>query len=354
MRIIKGRNVNDLYTVGRGVLDTEGLSEETRNGTAFVMPCPVVSVYTRPQERVLFDHARDCNPFFHLFESLWMLAGRQDATWLDQFVGDFSARYGEADGHMHGAYGYRWRRHFRRYETRGGELCCDEVDQLSEIIRLLRANKRDRQAVIQMWDAEDDLGIPGLKDRPCNTQLYVRVREDINIKPVNGKQEVLDLTICCRSNDVIWGAYGANAVHMSILMEYLAAGVGVRMGTMYQISNNFHGYVDVLGKKPYSDRPYDPYYLGECVPKNMIDDFEAFDDDVKMFVSDPGTVHSYRNSFFYNTAYQMFNAHQAWRTKQIPLMESWIHGIESSDWHLACRQWLNRRKAAAAARAAGK
>jgi thymidylate synthase len=55
---------------------------------------------------------------------------------------------------------------------------------------------------------------------------------------------VLDLTVLCRSNDVVWGAYGANAVHFSVLQEYLAGRIGVDVGVMYQFSNNYHGYVD--------------------------------------------------------------------------------------------------------------
>jgi hypothetical protein len=47
----------------------------SRAGDVLVAPHPVMSVTSIPTERVLFDPARDANPFFHLFESLWMLAG---------------------------------------------------------------------------------------------------------------------------------------------------------------------------------------------------------------------------------------------------------------------------------------
>ena len=50
------------------------------------------------------------------------------------------------------------------------------------------------------------------------------------------------MTVCNRSNDMIWGAYGANAVHMSILMEYVAVAVNAPMGSYYQISDSFHIY----------------------------------------------------------------------------------------------------------------
>ena len=32
----------------------------------------------------------------------------------------------------------------------------------------------------------------------------------------------LCMTVCNRSNDMLWGAYGANVVHMSMLQEFVA------------------------------------------------------------------------------------------------------------------------------------
>jgi hypothetical protein len=52
------------------------------------------------------------------------------------------------------------------------------------------------------------------------------------------------MTVTCRSNDAIWGAHGANAVHFSVLQEYVAAAVGVLVGPMVQLSNNYHIYAD--------------------------------------------------------------------------------------------------------------
>jgi hypothetical protein len=51
-----------------------------------------------------------------------------------------------------------------------------------------------------------------------------------------------------RSNDMIWGAYGANAVQFSFLQEYLAAAIGAWVGTYRQVSNSFHVYPEVFTK----------------------------------------------------------------------------------------------------------
>lgn len=197
-----------------------GVREETRNGPALVIPEPVMTIYERPMERVLLDLTRDVNPFFHLMKSLWMLSGRRDVASLDPFIGTLK-KYSDDGETYHGAYGYRWRHFFGH-------------DQLSEIIQILRDDPTTRRAVLTMWDPDADLG-GSSKDHPCNTQIYFRVTGG-----------VLDMTICCRSNDAIWGAYGANAVHMSVLQEFMAAASGLVVGRMYQLSNNLHAYVDVF------------------------------------------------------------------------------------------------------------
>jgi len=251
MRVILARNVQSAYFQGLNYLMNHGLQEESRAGPVLVSPTPVTTVYEKPRERVLLDPGRDANPFFHHFEALWMLAGRDDAAFLNRYVGDFGLRFAESDGVIHGAYGQRWRWHFG-------------FDQLDVIVRKLTDEPETRQCVLTMWDpskspaaaleaGSDDL-CGSWRDRPCNTHVFLRVRGERGERSVgHGNVEdyderVLDLTVCCRSNDVIWGAYGANAVHFGALQEYVAARVGVGVGRMYQVSNNYHAYVSTLAK----------------------------------------------------------------------------------------------------------
>jgi hypothetical protein len=83
-----------------------------------------------------------------------------------------------------------------------------------------------------MWDVQSD-NLPHWNDRPCNTHIYFR--------NVNGK---LDMTICNRSNDVIWGMFGANCVHMSYLHEFVARASGLEQGKYHVMTNNLHFYQD--------------------------------------------------------------------------------------------------------------
>lgn len=178
MRVIEARNVCEAYWRGRQLLDEIGEVQPSRAGDVTVATCPVTTVYHRPQERVLFaTDGRVPNPVFHLMESLWMLDGRWDAEWLDQFVRDYSRRFGDTNhgagpgepaAVQWGAYGKRWRDWFDmnldvpyppHVEKQYG-------DQLLVAIRALRENPQDRRVVVQMWDASQDMG-RSLRDVPC-------------------------------------------------------------------------------------------------------------------------------------------------------------------------------------------
>ena len=201
------------------MLDEEGVRRDSRNGPVIMVPGGVTTVYSHPEERVVFWPQRDANPAFHLYEALWMLDGRSDVEGLARYVKQVR-QYSDDGITFHGAYGNRWREWFGR-------------DQLEEIASALRANPDDRRQVLQMWSANSDLGRDG-KDVPCNLTATFQRNED----------GLLDLTVFCRSNDIIWGCYGANAVHFSILLEYMASQIRCPVGTYTQVSVNWHAYVD--------------------------------------------------------------------------------------------------------------
>lgn len=341
MLTINVRNVNSAWQNGLRHIVHTGVRENSTRGSVLVMPTPVMTVYQRPQERVLFCPTRDSNPFFHLFESMWMIMGRNDATWLDTFVHDFSSRFAEADGTMHGAYGYRWRSQFN---------AINGTDQLSTIIEILRHQPTSRQCVLQMWSAELDLGAD-VKDKPCNSHCYFRVN-----------QGWLEMTILCRSNDMIWGAYGSNAVHFSILQEYIAAALGLPVGPMYQFSNNYHVYVDVLEKMfPYDNsrhsRLSDRYKVGDCDvyrdeqntrPSPLFQsgwNLQVLHNDLMHWAEEPTRRMMRFYSLFDGLLTPMARVHQYVRQKEWAAASAVCPQILHDDWRIATTQWVNRRLA---------
>lgn len=241
MFVISGRNVNDVFIEGLWALKVAGKAEDTRNGKVLALAEPAMSVYRNPAERVLYHDKRNANPFFHLMECVWMMAGSDDLAFVERYNSNM-ASYSDDGKTIYGAYGNRWRTQF-------------EVDQLEYIVRMLRQDPTSRRIVLTMWDPTTDLDSDS-KDIPCNTQVYFRV--------VRG---MLDMTITCRSNDAIWGAYGANAVHFSFLHEYIARASGIPQGTMYQLSNNLHIYEQHRGllDAPAAPDP-NPYELMNVLP----------------------------------------------------------------------------------------
>lgn len=365
MQVLRVPNVCEAMAAGLSLVPKMCYVESSRAGHVLVAPFPIATFYERPMERVLFCARRDANPFFHLMESVWMLAGWQDARWLDRYVGDFSSRFAEDGGLQHGAYGHRWRQHFTDGTTRNGIL--QFRDQIVEIGRLLREKPETRQAVMAMWDPMSDLGAVK-RDIPCNTHVYFRSRPAAEAD--TDKRRWLDVTVCCRSNDIIWGAYGANAVHMSIMGEVVAALSDMRLGAYYQISNNWHVYMDayarIMGVQPSADGSAvdvrrlhaDNRYVTGTI-KNLVpiaqSQVEAEDVllDARSFVRDREAISSgrwnhfqSRTTWFEGVVLPMQKAHDLWKEGQA---ERALHALHdecwADDWRTAAREWIMRRQA---------
>ena len=194
---------------------------ESRNGPVLRFPGLVVTEWEDPTKRISWSTARDANPFLHYIEAFWMLAGRNDVSLVGKIASNMF-NYSDDGKTLFGAYGYRWRNHFG-------------VDQISKIIAELLHNRTSRRCVLQMWDGYTEL------DRAINNGKDVCCNHSITFDPCG---DLLNMTVSNRSNDLVWGAYGANVVHMSILHEYIAAQSNFKLGTYYQCSSNLHLYLD--------------------------------------------------------------------------------------------------------------
>ena len=190
--------------------------------------------------------------------------------------------------------------------------------------------------------------------KPCNTHAYLRIRST----------KVLDITVCCRFNDIVWGAYGANAVQFSILQEYLAARLDVGVGTHYQFSNNYHIYEDQLTRLTATpsatrDRLWDNRYIQERLkPMPLVHDVKSFDEEVKFLLSTHesilanGGVHGslrhaigakFHNPFLSTTVWPMLMTHRAWKQKDYGRALSWAGTIAAADWRVVATEWVQRR-----------
>lgn len=335
MKVIQGRNAHEILPEALYQIQTHGTKRDSRNGPVVKFPQPTTIHYTNPRERVVFWGDRDCNPFFHLMEALWMLAGRNDVKYVSQFVPRMST-FSDDGETFHGAYGARWRNHF-------------SFDQLRVVIEALRLNPDDRRCVVQMWDSAKDLGFEG-KDFPCNTQVIFAINEG-----------ALDMSVFNRSNDLVWGALGANAVHFSFLQEYMAARIGVPVGGYWQISNNMHLYLDQhqglmesmadRAQDPFSifRSTTDPYVRGEVKPFPLMTvDEETWEEELHKFLENPD-FEGFTDPFFRNVARPMFFAHRTYKMtkgeERYDLALEHLEQCAASDWKKAAVEWIERRRA---------
>lgn len=321
MLSITADNVNYAYHEALWRMKIIGVESDSRNGKVRRAPGPVVTTYRHPKQRMLYDAQRDANPFFHIFEAIWMLAGRNDVGFPARFAKQIE-QYSDDGGTLHGAYGYRWRNHW-------------DEDQLVWAIEHLASNPQSRRAVINMWDPNADMSMAesGGKDVPCNTTVYFSNRE--------GK---LDMTVCCRSNDIIWGCYGANAVHMSMLQQFVAEALGWPVGHYVQFSNDWHIYEQHF---PLMNN------IGDLDDQRL----SLYVDSIPLI----GEGEDWRQALFHLTnwthAAALYDKGHYVSTVLRPMYDAWVvhkagdtqhavelvNGIHCFSVRAACRHWLNRR-----------
>lgn len=247
-----------------------------------------------------------------------MLAGRYDVDWLAQF-NPHIRQYSDDHTSLHGAYGYRWREHFG-------------TDQLDSVERVLKTNPETHRAVLAMWSPSDDLEAPSL-DIPCNTHVYFDLRSD-----------KLNITVCCRSNDAVWGCYGIDAVHFSFLQQYLAGKLGKPVGVYRQFSNNFYLHTEKHGHLiPPGQVELCPYSRGLVKPYPLMENNRLWISDLNRFLADPLGGAEYANSFFSCIAAPMYASWTDRQTKKNNGLPALQRMPKNNDWKLACENWIKRR-----------
>jgi thymidylate synthase len=193
--------------------------EESRNGpTRELLHAQIV--IGDPRQRWVVSRIPSINPAFAIVESIWVLAGREDAGFLVPWNAQLTSYAGTGEVFC-GAYGKRLRSAFG-------------IDQLQRAYEGLRANPSSRQFVLQIWDPRRDFpypdGRPQNPDIPCNVCSLLKIR--------NNKLEWLQIL---RSNDVFLG-FPYDVVQFTTLQEVLAGWLGLGVGTYVHIADSLHIY----------------------------------------------------------------------------------------------------------------
>jgi thymidylate synthase len=168
-----------------------------------------------PLNRCITTPHRNNNVAAAVAESLWMVAGRDDISFLNPYL-PRSAQFSDDGLTWRGAYGPRLRRSFG-------------VDQLAHLRDLLLKDPQTRRAVANLYDPSRDF--EETLDVPCNNWLQ--------FLEVDG---ALDLSITARSIDLMWGFSGIDAFQWSVLQELMANWVGLPVGRQHWFIGSCHLY----------------------------------------------------------------------------------------------------------------
>ena len=193
----------------------------------------------------------------------------------------------------------------------------------------------------------------GIVAHNCNTHVYLQ----------RGVEGELNMTVCCRSNDLVWGLGGANAVHFPFLMEYMAGCIGCPVGTYTHLSNNFHAYLktlekvealaDVANSADLSGTP-DPYAQGVVEPFPLFTGVtpDEFDRELSIFIEQRGVPPmGGKSAFLKHVAAPIALSNMIFRTTEALNRREQARDqateCRASDWRTAAVAWYERRILAA-------
>lgn len=186
----------------------------------------VVIEITDPSQRWISSRKPALNPAFAIAESLWILAGSNDANVLNYWFPRLPEFQGTGPVYP-GAYGYRLRSQFG-------------FNQIQQACEALSINPSSRQVVLQIWDCTKDLplgdGVPRCSDIPCNVISLLKVRENR-----------LEWTQIMRSTDLLRGL-PHNIIQFTILQEMMAGWLELKPGSFHLWSDSLHIYKKDLAK----------------------------------------------------------------------------------------------------------
>jgi len=153
--------------------------------------------------------------FSCLGETLWYLAESNELQFIKYYIRMYG-KFAESDGSVHGAYGPRL------FSMRAG------INQIDNVIKLLRKKPTSRQAVVQLFNAEDLL--KSYKDIPCTCTMQFFVRRDS-----------LHMIVHMRSNDAFLGL-PHDVFAFTFIQELVARSLGLKLGTYKHMVGSLHVY----------------------------------------------------------------------------------------------------------------
>ncbi len=158
-----------------------------------------------------------------IHELLWFLRGDSNVRYLQENGVSIWNEWADEDGELGPIYGVQW----RRWPTPSG----DTVDQIKNIVELLRDNPDSRRMLVSAWNAAE---ISNMALPPCHTmfQFYV----------ADGK---LSCQLYQRSADIFLGV-PFNIASYALLTHMLAQQADLKVGDFVWTGGDCHLYLNHL------------------------------------------------------------------------------------------------------------
>jgi thymidylate synthase len=169
---------------------------------------------TNPRARLCQAESR-ATLFSCLGELLWYLAQSDDIDFIQYYAPKYSEYVTVVDDKVLGAYGPRL-------------FAWDGINQVNNVIRLLRDRPTTRQATIQLFDRHDL--VAGHQDVPCTCMLQFLCRNNR-----------LHLITSMRSNDAVRGL-PHDVFVFTMLQELIARSISVEVGIYRHCVGSLHIY----------------------------------------------------------------------------------------------------------------
>lgn len=169
-----------------------------------------------PRARLIYSPNRKFSLPFAVGELCWYLSGSNRLDIIKHYSQRY-AQFSDDNETLHGAYGYR--------------LFTDNLTgfvQWDTVIHKLRMDPDTRQAILHLHMPQDLT--QQTRDVPCTCYLQFLIR-----------QGRLDLIVCMRSNDIIWGT-PYDVFSFTMLQEIMARQLNLEVGIYKHFAGSMHIY----------------------------------------------------------------------------------------------------------------
>jgi thymidylate synthase len=181
-------------------------------------------------DQFLLNKRRKLSPVYASAELLWYLSRSKSTSMIEAYAPNY--KLFADDGYAYGAYGGRLAEN------------ADE-DLLNGAIARLLDRQSTKRCAVSLWRPNDLFDAAKYKDVPCTLSWQFLMHDD-----------KLDMLVSMRSND-LWKGFLYDVYVNTCIHRYVAARVGVPVGTYHHFAGSMHLYAkDVKRAKEAIEAPW--------------------------------------------------------------------------------------------------